>query len=54
MNVGDTVRVLPPFNEAFPDTYTVEAVHEDGTCVICEDRDFAECFLELVDANHVA
>lgn len=30
---GDLVRVLPPFAEAFPDTYAIaEVIHsEDGT-----------------------
>ena len=30
-NVGDTVKVLAPFKEAFPDVYTVtEVVHNSG------------------------
>ena len=48
-SVGDLVRVLPPFDEAFPDAYPVEEVKDDGTCVICGDRDFAPCFLERAD-----
>lgn len=46
--VGDIVRVLPPFDLAFPDTYPVDDIKPDGTCVICGDRDFAPEFLERV------
>lgn len=46
--VGDIVRVLPPFNTAYPDEYVIEAIKEDGTCVICGDRDFDPIFLEKV------
>lgn len=45
LTVGTIVRVLPPFDTAFPGTYIVEAVKEDGTCVICEDRDFDPIYL---------
>lgn len=48
MKIGDIVRVLPPFNVAFPDEYPIEDIKADGTCVICEDRDFAPKFLEVV------
>lgn len=32
MNVGDTVRVLAPFNESFPETYQITDIvlYEDG------------------------
>ena len=46
--VGDIVRVLPPFQEAFPDTYLIEYINRDGVCGICEDRDFDPKFLEIV------
>ena len=31
MNVGDTVRVLAPFNETYPDTYQITdiVIYED-------------------------
>ena len=29
MQVGSTVRVLAPFNDAFPDVYTVSAINAD-------------------------
>lgn len=48
MQAGDTVKVLPPFDIAFPDTYTVEAVKEDGTCVIADGRDFDPIHLEKI------
>ena len=48
MQVGDTVKVLPPFDIAFPETYTVEAVKEDGTCTIAGDRDFDPIYLEKI------
>lgn len=47
--VGDTVRVLSPFTIAFPETYTIDAIHENGVCVICGDRDFDPIFLEKVE-----
>jgi hypothetical protein len=48
MQVGDVVKVLAPFNEAFPDVYAVEAVKPDGTCVIAGDRDFDPVYLEKI------
>ena len=47
-SVGDMVRVKEPFTKAFPDVYVIEYVKEDGTCVICEDRDFDPIYLERV------
>ena len=49
IKVGDKVKVLYPFNDAYPDTYIVEAVMEDGVCIICGDRSFDPKFLEVVD-----
>ena len=48
-NVGDKVKVLAPFDHAFPDVYEVLSIHENGVCVICEDRDFDPKFLEVVE-----
>ena len=53
MIVGDTVRVLPPFEEWFPDApYVVTAVSNDGQCVsiLVNDvvRDFDPMYLESV------
>lgn len=48
MNIGDIVRVLSPFNQAFPFEYTIIDIHPNGVCVICEDRDFDPIFLEKV------
>lgn len=48
LQVGDLVRVRKPFSFAFPDEYPIEAIKEDGTCVICKDRDFDPIFLEKV------
>ena len=53
MQVGDLVRVKPPFSEAFPDIYAIEAVHESGVCVICVDRDFDPIFLEKFDGDNI-
>lgn len=47
-NVGDLVKVLPPFDFVFPETYTIEYIKEDGTCGICGDRDFDPKYLQLV------
>lgn len=49
MQVGDMVRVLPPFTEAFPGVYEIVAIHPNGICVICEDRDFHPMYLEKVE-----
>lgn len=49
MNVGDLVRVLDPFTIAYPDTYAIETIKDDGTCVICTDRDFDPMYLEKVE-----
>ena len=48
LQVGDLVRVLPPFREAFPEIYPVEYLKGDGTCGICGDRDFHPRHLEKV------
>ena len=48
MQIGDTVRVLPPFNVSFPDTYVIEGVSEAGAWQICGGCDFDEIYLELV------
>lgn len=52
MQPGDSVRVLPPFAEAFPDVYSVVAIHDGGTVSIAvpgyeTPRDFAPEYLEL-------
>lgn len=46
--VGDNVRVLAPFDTAFPGVYPIEYIKDDGTCGICVDRDFAPIYLEKV------
>ena len=48
MQVGDVVRVLPPFAIAYPDEYVIEEVKLDGTCVIAGDRDFDPIYLEKI------
>lgn len=37
MNVGDIVKVLPPFNETYPDEYAITSVEnaDDGQTVYC-------------------
>jgi len=52
MQPGDSVRILAPFAEAFPDVYKVTHVHDDGTISIYAPgyetpRDFAPEFVEL-------
>lgn len=47
-NVGDIVRVLPPFTIAFPETYPIDSIHSNGVCVIAGDRDFDPIYLEIV------
>jgi len=48
MQIGDKVKILPPFDVHFPGEFVVEAIKEDGTCVIMSDRDFDPKFLEKV------
>lgn len=47
-NVGDQVRVHVPFTDALPDVYTIEAIHEDGTCVIAGGIDYSPTHLSKV------
>jgi len=49
MQIGDVVIVRAPFNYLFQGVYVIEAIKEDGTCVIDTDRDFDPKFLELVE-----
>jgi len=50
LQVGDKVRVLAPFNVAFPDVYTIDGINaETGAFQIMGDRDFDARFLEKVD-----
>lgn len=48
MKIGWLVKVLPPFDVAFSETYKVCGIKKDGTCVICEDRDFDPRYLGIV------
>ncbi len=48
MQIGDHVRVLAPFAEAFPGIYSVDVVKDDGVTVsIYGDRDFDVQYLEV-------
>jgi hypothetical protein len=49
-SIGDTVRVLAPFDVTFPDTYVIEGYSEERDVYqICGDRDFSGTFLEKVE-----
>lgn len=54
MKIGSKVKVLSPFDIAFPLEYEVTSIRddEDKTCTIngadCEDRDFSPIYLEEV------
>lgn len=54
MKIGSIVKVLAPFDIAFPFEYEVTAIRNDSdkTCTIngenCEDRDFDPIYLEEV------
>lgn len=54
IKLNSIVKVLTPFDIAFPLTYEVTAIKndEDKTCTIngenCEDRDFDPIYLEEV------
>ena len=50
MQIGDIVRVLPPFDKEFPDAYVIEGVSEAGAFQICDGREFDEKYLTLADA----
>lgn len=55
MVIGDVVKVLPPFNIAFPDTYVIEDYSvERNAFIICGDREFEQQFLEIVNGNNNA
>jgi len=51
--VGQMVRVLPPFAESFPEIYAITQVHqhEDGqvACILGEAGAFDPKFLEAVE-----
>ena len=51
-NIGDTVKVLPPFNESFPDSYAITEIvtnNEQPTVfVLGEVGGFDEQYLEKV------
>lgn len=50
IQIGDIVRVLAPFNVAFPHEYEVCGINADtGAYQICGDRDFAPEYLEKVE-----
>lgn len=45
-SVGDTVRVLAPFDAAYPDTYEINSVSEESVNI--NGVDFAPSYLEKV------
>ena len=49
MNIGDVVRMLPPFDEAFHETYVVVAV--DGTTAFLDN--IPEGFANAFDFTHL-
>lgn len=50
IEVGDLVRVLAPFSDAFPDVYEVCGINPDtGAYQICGDRDFSPEYLEKAE-----
>ena len=52
MKVNDVVRVLEPFNDTYPDTYTITEVlqTEDSqeVYILGEIGAFSACYLEVV------
>lgn len=51
IKVGDIVKVLEPFTVAYPDTYEITEVKDNGVCTfVLEDtnRDFDSMYLEKV------
>ena len=52
MKVNDVVKVLEPFNETYPDAYTItEVKHTDDSqevYVLGEIGAFSACYLEAV------
>lgn len=52
MKVNDVVRVLEPFNDTYPDTYTITEVlqTEDSqeVHILGEIGAFSACYLEVV------
>ena len=49
MKVNDVVRVLEPFNETYPDTYTItEVLDSQEVYILGEIGAFSACYLEVV------
>jgi hypothetical protein len=52
MKVNDVVKVLEPFNETYPDTYTItEALQTEDSqevYILGEIGAFSACYLEVV------
>lgn len=51
-NIGDTVRILYPFTESFPDTYVITAIATDSIGQVAyalgDNGSFDAIYLELV------
>lgn len=52
MVVGDRVRILPPFDQAFPGEYEVAEINQADTWVKLEGEEsaFDFRFVEVIDA----
>lgn len=50
MKAGDIVRVLPPFSEAFPETYNISVI-SGTTATLNEQFDFDLGYLEFVSSG---
>ena len=49
LTVGDVVKVLPPFDSVFPDTYEIVGINIDTSAYqILDGRDFNSIYLEKV------
>lgn len=48
IGIGSTVRIKPPFDEAYPDTYEVLAHNDVANGWTLEIGDFDEIYLEEV------
>jgi len=49
MKVGDIVTVLPPFKDAYPDSYVLEAFDDvNDICTIEGDRQFSSKYISTL------
>jgi hypothetical protein len=46
--VGQSVRILPPFDSGYPDVYTIQGFDPDSQAILVADSRFSEQYVEAV------